>query len=100
MGVRACVDDGVLDVCIFKGEGLFNYLQHVLKVASRQHLEDPQIEYYQGRDIFVESSKPLPVHVDDEPFTHTPVTIRVLPRALRVRLPRDAPPHLFTRHSS
>jgi diacylglycerol kinase family enzyme len=87
-------------VCIFKGDGLLNYLQHVFKVASRQHLEDPQIEYYQGHEIHIESSRPLPVHVDDEPFTETPVSFRVLPRALRVVLPKDAPRHLFVHHSS
>jgi diacylglycerol kinase (ATP) len=100
IGARACVDDGLLDVCVFKGEGLLNYVQHVISVASRQHLEDPQIEYCQCQQIVVESSKPLPVHVDDEPFTHTPVAMSVLPGALRVILPRDAPRQLFAETAS
>ncbi|MBN1579978.1 MAG: diacylglycerol kinase family lipid kinase, partial [Anaerolineae bacterium] len=44
IGARACVDDGLLDVCVFKGEGLLNYVQHILKVAARQHLNDADIE--------------------------------------------------------
>ena len=95
IGARACVDDGQLDVCVFQGDGVLNYVQHVLKVASRQHLQDPKIDYYQGREIIIESSVPLPVHVDDEPFTETPVHVRVLPRSLRVIVPRDAPTALF-----
>ena len=107
LGARARVDDGKLDVCIFKGEGFFNYVQYILKVAAglhvsegailmaHQHLRDPQIEYHQGQTIVVESSTPLPVHVDDEPFAKTPVTIRVLPGALKAILPRDVPRSLF-----
>jgi len=95
LGARACVDDGKLDVCVFKGEGLLNYAQHLFKVASRQHLQDPQIEYHQCQELVVESSTPLPVHVDDEPFAETPVAIRVIPGALKVILPRNAPRDLF-----
>jgi diacylglycerol kinase (ATP) len=99
IGARACVDDGKLDVCIFKGEGLLNYVQHVFRVAARQHVDDPSVEYYQCADIVVESSLPLPVHVDDEPFSETPVSIQVAPRALRAILPRDVPTTLFCEDS-
>jgi diacylglycerol kinase (ATP) len=95
LGARACIDDGKLDVCVFKGEGLLNYAQHLFKVASRQHLQDPQIEYHQCQTLVVESSAPLPVHVDDEPFAETPVAIRVVPGALKVILPQNAPRDLF-----
>lgn len=95
IGARACVDDGLLDVCVFKGEGLLNYVQRVIQVAARQHLSGTDIEYYQCQEIVIESSAALPVHVDDEPFTETPVTIRVLPRALRALVPREAPHGLF-----
>jgi diacylglycerol kinase family enzyme len=99
LGARACINDGKLDVCVFKGEGLLNFVQHILKVASRQHLYDPEVEYAQVKEIIVESAQPLPVHVDDEPFTETPVTIRVLPKALRVIVPQDVPSELFVNQS-
>ncbi|MBN1640656.1 MAG: diacylglycerol kinase family lipid kinase [Anaerolineae bacterium] len=95
LGARAAVNDGKLDVCVFHGEGIAVYLQHVLRIASRQHVDDPNIEYYQGQEIVVQAEKPLLVHVDDEPFAHTPVTIRVVPHALNVILPRDVPKELF-----
>jgi len=95
LGARARVDDGKVDVCVFMGEGLFNYAQHLFKVATGQHLRDPQIAYYQAREIIVESSHPLPVHVDDEPFAKTPVTIRTIPNALKVILPKNVPSALF-----
>lgn len=95
IGAQACVDDGKLDVCVFRGEGLFNYVQHVLKVVSRQHVQDPEIDYYQAQEILIEPDRPFPVHVDDEPFTYTPVSIHVVPRALRVVLPQNVPAELF-----
>jgi diacylglycerol kinase family enzyme len=104
VGARAYVDDGLLDVCVFKGEGLLNFVQQVIRVATRRHVaphspgQDPQIEYYQASEVVVESSTSLPVHVDDEPFARTPLTLSVLPRSLRVRLPHDAPDNLFMDH--
>lgn len=95
LGARACVNDGLLDVCIFKGEGLLTFVRHTLQVLSRKHLQDPEIEYYQCRHLVVESARPMPVHADDEPFTQTPVVARVLPQSLRVVLPRDAPNELL-----
>jgi diacylglycerol kinase family enzyme len=96
LGARACVDDGRLDVCVFRGEGLFTFVQHVFRIVSRQHLRDPEIEYHQCTEMLVESAQPLPVHADDEPFGHTPVRIRVLPRALRVIVPQNVPRSLFS----
>jgi diacylglycerol kinase family enzyme len=95
LGAKACLDDGLLDVCIFKGEGLLTFVRHVFKILSRRHLRDPAIEYYQCRQVVVESTRPLPVHADDETFTRTPVTIRVLPRALKVIVPQNTPAGLF-----
>ena len=95
IGAKACVNDAKLDVCIFKGEGLFTFVRHALKVLSRQHVHDPEIAYYQCREMAVESTRPLPVHADDEPFTKTPVTIRTIPQAIQVIVPQDAPRSLF-----
>lgn len=95
LGARAYVNDGKLDVCVFHGEGILDYLQHVFKVAARTHVEDSEIDYYQARQVTVESSAPLPVHVDDEPFAVTPVSIGVLACALRVIVPQNVPKELF-----
>lgn len=95
IGSRAVVNDGKLDVCIFKGDGFFTFVQHAFNVFSGQHLDDPKTEYYQCREIIIESCQALPVHVDGEPFTETPVTIRVLPSALKTIVPKKVPGALF-----
>lgn len=95
IGAKARVNDAKLDICVFKGDGFFTFAKHALKVLSHQHLRDPKTEYHQCSEIVVESSQALPVHVDGELFTETPVTIRVMPLALKVILPIKMPAGLF-----
>ena len=95
IGPKACVNDAKLDVCIFKGDGFFTFVQYAMEVLSHRHLQDPKVEYYQCRDIVVESARSLPVHVDGEPFTRTPVTIRTVPSSLKVIIPQTVPGGLF-----
>ncbi len=95
IGAKACVNDGLLDVCIFKGSGFFSFARHALKVLLRRHLRDPKIEYYQCSEINVEPSPSLPIHVDGEAFGKTPVLIKVAPRSIRAILPKDLPENLL-----
>ena len=95
IGARACVDDARLDVCIFKGNGFFTFVQHAVKVLSHRILQDPNVEYYQCREIVVESPHSLPVHVDGEPFTRTPVAIHTVPSSLKVIVPKIVTANLF-----
>jgi diacylglycerol kinase family enzyme len=97
IGSKARVNDGKLDVCIFKGGGFLTFAQHALKVLSHQHLRDPKMEYYQCCEMVIESTRALPVQVDGETLTDTPVTIRTVPSALKVIVPKNAPEKLFTR---
>lgn len=98
IGAKAQIDDGKVDVCVFKGDGFFTFVQHALNVLTGQHLKDPKTKYYQCSELSIESDRPLPVHVDGEPFTLTPVTIRVLPSALKTIVPKNAPGGLFGRN--
>jgi diacylglycerol kinase (ATP) len=95
IGAKACVNDAKLDVCIFKGDGFFTFVQHAMKVLTHRHLQDPKVEYYQCREIVVESAHSLPVHVDGEPFTRTPVAIHTVPSSLKAIVSKTAPVNLF-----
>lgn len=95
VGPKACVNDGRLDVCILKGEGFLTFVQYAMKILTHRHLSDPKVNYYQCREIVVESAPPLPVHVDGDAFSTTPVTIHAVPSALKVIVPRRLPANLF-----
>jgi diacylglycerol kinase (ATP) len=96
IGAKASVNDARLDVCIFKGGGFFTSVQHTMKMLTHRHLQDPKVEYYQCREIVVESAHSLPVHVDGEPFTRTPITIHTVPSSLKVIVPKIVPANLFS----
>ncbi len=95
IGAKACVNDGKLDLYIFKGEGFFTFVHHAMKVLSKRHLQDPKVEYYQCQDISIESPADLPVHVDGENFGRTPVSIRAVPSSLKVIVSKTLPGNLF-----
>lgn len=95
IGEKARVDDSKLDVCIFKGDSFFTFIQHALRVLSHQHTKDHKTEYHQCHEIVIEPARAMPVHVDGEPFTETPVTIRTVPSALKVIVSNKAPRSLF-----
>jgi diacylglycerol kinase (ATP) len=95
IGAKACVNDGKLDACVFKGDGFFTFVQQAIKVLYRQHLKDPTIEYYQFKELSIDSVRPLPVHLDGELVTHTPVTMRTVPAAIKVIVPQNLSTSLF-----
>ena len=92
---EAQIDDGFLDVCIFEGQGFFRKLTHLIRVFGRHHRDDPEVEYFRVKSVSIRSSTPLPVQVDGDTIGTTPMTFRILPKALRVILTRSASKVLF-----
>jgi len=92
---RACLDDGLLDVCVFKGSGLPMTLLHVAHILTGRHLRDPRVAYIQARQVTIETRRPMPVQVDGDPIGTTPVTFEAIPQALRIIVPPEVPPWLF-----
>jgi len=91
----ACIDDGLLDVFVFKGLGFPYIVKHVLRIISQRYLHDPQVVHRQVRRIDMWTEPDVPVQVDGDPVDRTPVTLRVVPRALKVVWPPGAPRDLF-----
>lgn len=84
---NARLDDGLLDLYIFKGRGSLYTLRHFAGLASGQHVHDPEVEYYQVERLGVRGHSSLPVHADGEPAGQTPMEFRVAPAALHVIVP-------------
>jgi diacylglycerol kinase (ATP) len=92
---RAYLDDGLLDVCIFKGSGWPMILLHVVQILAGRHVQDPRVAYIQARKVTIETRQPMPVQVDGDPIGATPATFEAVPRALRIIVPPEVPPWLF-----
>lgn len=96
---EARIDDGLLDIRIFKGLGPVWVFRHAASVFTQRHLRDPTVLHYQGRQVAIYTAEPFPLQLDGEPVGMTPVSLEAVPRALRVLVPRAAPAELFTRAS-
>ncbi|MDQ6672765.1 MAG: diacylglycerol kinase family lipid kinase [Chloroflexota bacterium] len=83
----ARIDDGLLDVVVFRHLTIPRVLLHLALIAGGRSLPPPA----QARTLRVKSlrvskrrGRPLPVHVDGNPIGVTPVKFEVAPAALRV----------------
>ena len=84
---EAQVDDGMLDIAIFRGQSILRVLLHLVAVAGGRHLPPPPgVQLIRARtvDVRVIRRRPLPVHADGTPVGATPAHFEVRPAALRV----------------
>ena len=85
---EAVPDDGVLDVLLIGDVTKRDLLFVLPKTYKGNHLPHPRLEALRGRVITIDADEPLPLELDGEQPGTTPVRIDVVPRALRVRVPR------------
>ncbi len=83
----ARIDDGKLDVLIFKNLGYLDIARYLATVFMGKHTTLPDVEYFQTKRAVVRSDEEVPVEVDGEVVTMLPVTFRVSSRKLRVVVP-------------
>lgn len=84
----AHIDDGLLDVLIFKNTShldIARYLAHIL-VGQQERLGD--VKYFQAKKLHVESEEAVPVEVDGELTAELPITFRIASKKLRVVVPK------------
>jgi diacylglycerol kinase family enzyme len=92
-GIR--FDDGILNLCAYDAFGWLDYFKVAWKLFRRHYKREPLLRFYPiRREVTVGTRRPLPVQADGEPSGHTPVTIRLIPGALRlVALPTPEEDH-------
>ncbi len=85
-------DDGRIDVCILRARTILDSLRLFVSVLTGSQPEDPDITYRTASQaVAVHASPPLPVQGDGELLGQTPITVQVVPRALRVIVPSRCP---------
>jgi diacylglycerol kinase (ATP) len=92
---QAQLDDGWLDVYVFKGRGILDVLRVVFLILAGKHQLDPKIETYRARHVEIRADRRIPFHLDGEPVGITPIRVEVVPRALRVIVPSWVSESLF-----
>src|SRR5947209_15676251 len=85
---NASLTDGLLDVVIIEDMSKPRFLRLAPTVFSGRHLRYRQVHIVQGREIRIEATEPFTLYADGEAIAQLPVTVRVLPAAVRVIVPR------------
>ena len=86
---NAQLDDGLLDVVTMKEVGKLHFLTHTLrKVFDGSHVELPEISVDRAAEVRIEADRPFAVYADGDHVADLPATVRLLPRALRMIVPR------------
>ena len=82
-------DDGVFDVLVIGDVNTRDLLFVLPKTYRGKHLPHPRLELLKGRVVTVDADEPLPVELDGEQPGTTPARFELVPRALRLRVPRS-----------
>ncbi len=82
------MSDGLLDVCIAHDVNRLRLLSLLPKFIKGKHIGLPVITYRKATEVSVVCDPVSRIEVDGERMDGTPVTFRVLPKALTVRAPK------------
>ncbi len=84
---HALLDDGLLDVLIFKQLGYLELLKYLQNVIFTSDITTREVEYFQTRRLRVSSLEDVPLELDGELFGSCPVEFRMEPKRLKVLAP-------------
>ena len=79
--------DGMLDLCIIDAVSRLRSLTLLPAVLLGRHACCPEVQFIQTKRLTIEADQPLELWADGERIARTPVTIEVVPGAVRVVLP-------------
>jgi YegS/Rv2252/BmrU family lipid kinase len=85
---NASLTDGLLDVVIIEDMPKRRFLGLAPTVFKGRHLRYREVDVIRGRDVHISASEPFTLYADGEAIAQLPVTVRVIPGAVRVIVPR------------
>jgi YegS/Rv2252/BmrU family lipid kinase len=83
----ASLTDGLLDVVIIEDMPKLRFLRLAPTVFSGRHLRYREVSVLRGREVHIRATEPFTLYADGEAIAELPVTIRVLPGAVRMIVP-------------
>jgi YegS/Rv2252/BmrU family lipid kinase len=84
---NASLTDGLLDVVIIEDMPKLRFLRLAPTVFSGRHIRRRGVDVVRGREVHVSASERFTLYADGEAIAELPVTIRVLPGAVRMIVP-------------
>ena len=84
---QANLDDGFLDVCLFKSPRRRDILRYLWGVLTQQHLRFKDVEYLKAKKIKISGDSKLWLQIDGEILEESPSEFEICPKAVSVILP-------------
>ena len=84
---KAKLDDGLIDVLIFKKGSRRHLFSLFTKIFSGKHIEDPLVGYYQVKKFSIQPKTNGPLIVDGQMAGTTPIEIEVLKKEIEILSP-------------
>ncbi len=100
---RAKCDDGILDISIVRSQNVFGRLMIGIDFLLRRKKRERWVLYESAEEIEIHTPQEVAIQVDGDPDGYTnktgfpPTIVRVVPGALKVIVPQDAPKDLFSK---
>src|SRR5260370_34920212 len=86
------MDDGILDVVIFKQFRKLEYIRQAIAISRGKRTYQPKDIHRRVTPVRINADHPLEIQADGLPHGQTPPTVTIPPGALRVRVPAPVPP--------
>lgn len=88
----ATMDDGLLDVVIYKNFSKWEYIKHAISISQGRRELQPKIAYRRAKTLKIRTDEPLEIQADGLPHGQTPADIEILPGTLSIRVPEFEAP--------
>ena len=95
MNPTAKLDDGLYEVFLFKGKRWPRTLNYIVTLLQNRQLPKSDVIALKGRTVTVETARPIGCHTDGDQAGFAPLVSELCPQALRLLVPKSAPPDLF-----
>jgi len=84
-------DDGLFDVVLIGDISKLDFVTTSPKLYKGGHVHHPRVEVLRSAWVEIEAAEALPLELEGEQVGTTPARFEIVPRALRVRVPRASP---------
>jgi diacylglycerol kinase (ATP) len=93
----AKVDDGLLDFWLIGGQSVRDVVMRVVQIFRGTHVDAPGVVHFRAKEAIFETEASMMMQFDGEPITiESPARFHVERRVLRVLVPADGGPRLFS----
>lgn len=93
---NASLEDGLLEVVIVGDVPKRRFLRLLPTVFKGEHVRQPNVDVVRSTQVQIAANRPFTMYADGDPIAELPVTVRALPAAVRVIVPRRAHVHTMT----